>query len=82
MCKPSVKGYPQPSGRKRLNRCDDAFIFVAVKKQELMQIIIAQLMGELNTYAKAARAAHAEATHEQSKAESQKTRRGEEPGAG
>ena len=47
-----------------------------VKKQELMQIIIAQLLGELNTYAKAARAAHAEATHEQSKAESKYDTRG------
>jgi len=41
-----------------------------------MQIIIAQLLGELNTYAKAARAAHAEATHEQSKAESKYDTRG------
>jgi transcription elongation GreA/GreB family factor len=59
-----------------LNRCGDAFIFGAVKKQDLMDMIIAQLLGELNTYAKAARAAHAEATHEQSKAESKYDTRG------
>jgi len=41
-----------------------------------MDMIIAQLLGELNTYAKAARAAHAEATHEQSKAESKYDTRG------
>ena len=41
-----------------------------------MAMIIAQLLGELNTYAKAARAAHAEATHEQSKAESKYDTRG------
>jgi transcription elongation GreA/GreB family factor len=73
VCKRPVKGDPS---RKRLNRCDDAFIFAAVKKQELMAMIIAQLLGELNTYAKAARAAHAEATHEQSKAESKYDTRG------
>jgi transcription elongation GreA/GreB family factor len=59
-----------------LNRCEGAFIFAVVKKQELMRMIIAQLLGELNTYAKAARAAHAEATHEQSKAESKYDTRG------
>jgi transcription elongation GreA/GreB family factor len=47
-----------------------------VNKQELMRVIIAQLVGELETYAKAARAAHAEATHEQSKAESKYDTRG------
>ena len=41
-----------------------------------MQRIIAQLVGELETFAKAARAAHAEATHEQSKAESKYDTRG------
>ena len=41
-----------------------------------MNLIIAQLLGELNNYAKAARAAHAEATHEQSKAESKYDTRG------
>lgn len=41
-----------------------------------MQTIIAQLAGELETFAKAARAAHAEATHEQSKAESKYDTRG------
>src|SRR5688572_15196764 len=41
-----------------------------------MQAIIVQLVGELETFAKAARAAHAEATHEQSKAESKYDTRG------
>jgi transcription elongation GreA/GreB family factor len=76
VCKRSVKHKRAEPGRKRLNRCAEAFIFAAVNKQELMQIIIAQLLGELNTYAKAARAAHAEATHEQSKAESKYDTRG------
>ena len=39
-------------------------------------MIIGRLLGELNTYAKAARAAHAEATHEQSKADSKYDTRG------
>jgi len=66
----------QTPGWKRLSRCADAFIFEPVNKQELMRAIIAQLVGELETFAKAARAAHAEATHEQSKAESKYDTRG------
>src|SRR5688572_1165761 len=41
-----------------------------------MGTIIAQLVGELESFAKAARAAHAEATHEQSKAENKYDTRG------
>jgi transcription elongation GreA/GreB family factor len=41
-----------------------------------METIIAQLVGELESFAKAARAAHAEATHEQSKAENKYDTRG------
>jgi transcription elongation GreA/GreB family factor len=41
-----------------------------------MRAIIAQLVGELESFAKAARAAHAEATHEQSKAENKYDTRG------
>ena len=66
----------QASGGKRLSRCAGAFIFEPVNKQELMQSVIAQLMGELETFAKAARAAHAEATHEQSKADNKYDTRG------
>jgi transcription elongation GreA/GreB family factor len=61
---------------KRLSPRAAAFILEPVNKQELMQAIIAQLVGELETFAKAARAAHAEATHEQSKAESKYDTRG------
>ena len=66
----------QTPGWKRLSRCAAALILEPVNKQELMQAIIAQLVGELETFAKAARAAHAEATHEQSKAESKYDTRG------
>jgi transcription elongation GreA/GreB family factor len=47
-----------------------------VNKKALVTKIIASLDGELALYAKAARAAHAEATHEQSKAESKYDTRG------
>jgi transcription elongation GreA/GreB family factor len=47
-----------------------------VNKQALIKKIIAQLQGELELYFKAAKAAHAEATHEQSKAESKYDTRG------
>jgi transcription elongation GreA/GreB family factor len=61
---------------KTLNRCAGAFMLKAVNKQELMKNIIAQLLAELETFAKAARAAHAEATHEQSKADNKYDTRG------
>lgn len=47
-----------------------------VNKQRLVKKIIARLTGELELYAKAAHAAHAEATHEQSKAENKNDTRG------
>lgn len=47
-----------------------------MNKQALLESIIAHLLGELDIYAKAARAAHAEATHEQSKAENKYDTRG------
>lgn len=47
-----------------------------VNKQSLVKKIIARLTGELELYAKAAHAAHAEATHEQSKAENKYDTRG------
>ncbi len=47
-----------------------------MNKQALVSKIIAQLTAELGVYYKAARAAHAEATHEQSKAESKYDTRG------
>jgi transcription elongation GreA/GreB family factor len=47
-----------------------------VKKRELIKKIIAQLAAELELYSRAARAAHAEATHEQSKAENKYDTRG------
>jgi transcription elongation GreA/GreB family factor len=47
-----------------------------VNKAALVKKIIAQLAGELETYSNAARAAHAEATHEQSKAENKYDTRG------
>jgi transcription elongation GreA/GreB family factor len=49
---------------------------LAVNKQVVVQKIIAQLASELELYAKAARAAHAEATHESSKAENKYDTRG------
>jgi transcription elongation GreA/GreB family factor len=47
-----------------------------VNKRALIQKIIEQLRNELAIYHKAARAAHAEATHEQSKAENKYDTRG------
>jgi transcription elongation GreA/GreB family factor len=47
-----------------------------VNKQALIRKIVAQLTSELESYTKAARAAHAEATHEQSKAENKYDTRG------
>jgi transcription elongation GreA/GreB family factor len=47
-----------------------------VKKSALVQKIIAQLDAELEGYARSARAAHAEATDEQSKAENKYDTRG------
>jgi len=47
-----------------------------VNKTALVKKIVTQLAGELELYAKAARAAHAEATHEQSKAENKYDTRG------
>src|SRR5947209_980554 len=52
------------------------FLISAVDKKSLISKIIAHLAGELALYAKAARAAHAEATHEQSKAENKYDTRG------
>jgi transcription elongation GreA/GreB family factor len=45
-------------------------------KRALVQAIIAQLAGELESYARSARATHEEATHEQSKAENKYDTRG------
>ncbi len=47
-----------------------------MNKPSLVRAIVAQLKSELAVYYKAARAAHAEATHEQSKAESKYDTRG------
>lgn len=47
-----------------------------MNKHVLIKKIVAQLTAELGLYAKAARAAHAEATHEQSKAENKYDTRG------
>jgi Transcription elongation factor, GreA/GreB, C-term len=47
-----------------------------VKKTALIQKIIARLDADLELYAKSARAAHAEATHEQSRAENKYDTRG------
>jgi len=47
-----------------------------VNKTSLIKKIIAELVSELDLYIKAARAAHAEATHEQSKAENKYDTRG------
>jgi transcription elongation GreA/GreB family factor len=47
-----------------------------VDKAQLIKSIIDQLISELDVYFKAARAAHAEATHEQSKAENKYDTRG------
>jgi hypothetical protein len=47
-----------------------------VNKKSLVEKIIAHLRAELDMFAKAARASHAEATHEQSKAENKYDTRG------
>jgi len=47
-----------------------------VDKRALVQAIIAHLSGELESYARSARATHEEATHEQSKAENKYDTRG------
>src|SRR6476646_2225859 len=52
--------------------CLDQF----VNKTKIIQKVLAQLAAELESYGKAARAAHAEATHEQSKAENKYDTRG------
>lgn len=49
---------------------------LTVNKQSLIKNIVAQLTAELEVYYKAARAAHAEATHEQSRAENKYDTRG------
>jgi transcription elongation GreA/GreB family factor len=46
------------------------------KKQELIEEIVRQLTAELELFFRAAKAAHAEATHEQSKAENKYDTRG------
>ena len=47
-----------------------------MNKRALIKKIVAQLMADLESYVRAARAAHAEATHEQSKAENKYDTRG------
>lgn len=47
-----------------------------MNKRAIVEQIVAQLLAELALYEKAARAAHAEATHEQSKAENKYDTRG------
>ncbi len=47
-----------------------------MQKKELLKAIVAKLTAELEVYVRAARNAHAEATHEQSKAESKYDTRG------
>ena len=47
-----------------------------VNKRAIVQKIVARLDAELETYAQSARAAHADATHEQSKAENKYDTRG------
>ncbi|HEU5124833.1 MAG TPA: GreA/GreB family elongation factor [Verrucomicrobiae bacterium] len=47
-----------------------------MNKKALLKAIVSQLISELEVYLRAAQAAHAEATHEQSKAESKYDTRG------
>ena len=61
---------------RRANSLRDALARELVNKQALIDKIIAQLRSEAELYAKAARAAHAEATHESSKAENKYDTRG------
>jgi len=49
---------------------------VAINKSTLLKKIIAQLTAELESYFRAAQSAHAEATHEQNKAENKYDTRG------
>jgi transcription elongation GreA/GreB family factor len=49
---------------------------MAINKRALLKKIIAQLTAELESYFRAAQAAHAEATHEQNKAENKYDTRG------
>jgi transcription elongation GreA/GreB family factor len=51
-------------------------LYSTAEKRELIRKIVAQLVAGLELYAKAARAAHAEATHESSKAENKYDTRG------
>ena len=60
------------SSQERATRATASF----VDKRALIEKIIAQLSGELELLAKAARAAHSEATHESSKAENKYDTRG------
>lgn len=53
-----------------------ASVSVDMNKQQLLEAIVAQLVGELEVYLRAAQASHAEATHEQSKAEDKYDTRG------
>jgi transcription elongation GreA/GreB family factor len=50
--------------------------FQTMNKNAVVKKVIAHLVAELESYGKAARAAHAEATHEQSKAENKYDTRG------
>jgi transcription elongation GreA/GreB family factor len=52
------------------------YILAQVDKQALISRVIGQLTRELSVYVNAARAAHAEATHEQSRAENKYDTRG------
>ena len=68
---------PAPASleRVRLPACSSGQLFL-VNKSALIKKVIQQLASELELYHKAARAAHAEATHEQSKAENKYDTRG------
>ena len=61
----------EPKNRKARASCKTQVIVpdLAMNKRALIRKIVAQLTSDLETYVRAARAAHAEATHEQSKAE-------------
>src|SRR5688572_15500642 len=61
---------------RRANSLRDALARELVNKQALIDKIIAQLRSEAELYARAAQAAHAEATHESSKAENKYDTRG------
>jgi transcription elongation GreA/GreB family factor len=62
--------------RRRLPRVPGTRIFRALQKQEIIKKIIAALAAELEGCTRAARAAHAEATDEQCKAENKYDTRG------